>query len=113
MYNTACIEKLRVKNRGSENDGIILKNYWKWVLMHQECYFSKYLINSICAMDLGNPNMLFLCIFSAFNHNFPSVCVTSENWNMDLKSQKLGFLARDKLRLSKKDIWCMFEHFCP
>ena len=42
MYNTACIEKLRVKNRGSENDGIILKNYWKWVLMHQECYFSKY-----------------------------------------------------------------------
>ena len=32
---------------------------------------------------------------------------------MDLKSQKLGFLARDKLRLSKKDIWCMFEHFFP
>ena len=32
---------------------------------------------------------------------------------MDLKSQKLGFLARDKLRLSKKDIWCMFQHFSP
>ena len=54
----------------------------------------------------------FLHLIIIFN-NLKSVCVTSENWNMDLKSQKLGFLARDKLRLSKKDIWCMFEHFFP
>ena len=54
----------------------------------------------------------FLHLIIIFN-NLKSVCVTSENWNMDLKSQKLGFLARDKLRLSKNDIWCMFEHFFP
>ena len=52
----------------------------------------------------------FLHLIIIFN-NLKSVCVTSENWNMDLKSQKLGFLARDKLRLSKKEIWWMFEHF--
>ena len=54
----------------------------------------------------------FLHFIIIFN-NLKSVCVTSENWNMDLKSQKLGSLARDKLRLSKKEFWCMFEHFFP
>ena len=41
----------------------------KGVLMHYECFFSKNFANYTCAMDLDNPNMLFISIFSELHPN--------------------------------------------
>ena len=58
-------------------------------------------------MDLGNPNMLFLCIFSAFNHNFPlfEICLRYIlKLKYGFKITKARIFSKGKLRLSKKEI---------
>ena len=39
------------------------------VLMHYECFSSIYFANYTCAIDLDNPNMLFISIFSELPPN--------------------------------------------
>ena len=39
------------------------------VLMHYECFSSIYFVNYTFAMDLDNPNMLFISIFSELPPN--------------------------------------------
>ena len=60
---------MKWKNGGSQNDGIIWGHDKKWGFKHYECFSSIYFANYTFAMDLDNPNMLFISIFSELPPN--------------------------------------------
>ena len=76
--------------------------FWKWEMgfnASRMLYFQIFIKFYMCH---GNPNMLILCIFSAFNHNFSLFEIYLRyilKLKYGFKITKLGFLTRDKLKI--------------